>query len=81
MATPLTYLDPKTVTAKKQTEAPRSRSRTGYGPKEPTSWMLQFDGKPVWHRVYVMIYSNAGSAYVLKGGGKVFLGGYEPSES
>jgi hypothetical protein len=74
----LVYLDSARVTAKRQGTPPRSRSRTGYGPKEPTSWELQIDGKR-WHRVYVMIWSNSGSAYVLVKGVTHFLGSYDPS--
>jgi hypothetical protein len=73
-----TYLDSNRITGKRQTQAPLNRSRTGYGPKIPTSWLLQLDGKK-WYRVYVMIYSNSGSAYVVDRGQTLFLGPYEPS--
>ena len=73
-----TYLDAARITGKKQTDAPLSRSQTGYGSKEATSWLLQLDGKK-WYRVYVMIYSNSGSAYVIVNGKNLFLGSYEPS--
>lgn len=74
----ITYLDPARVTAKRQTEPPPNRSRTGYGSKIPSSWLLQLDGKH-WNRVYVICYSNAGSAYVLSRGVRLFLGGYDPA--
>lgn len=73
----IAYLDPARVTAKRQTEPPRNRSRSGYGSKIPSSWLLQLDGKR-WHRVYVVIWSNAGSPYVIVGGERLFLGSYEP---
>lgn len=47
----------------KQTDAPRSgQTRSGYGGRIPTSFMIQWRG--VWHRVYCMIYSNSGTLYV-----------------
>jgi hypothetical protein len=42
-----------------------SWTRTGYGKKIPTTRMLRFAGEKVWRRVYVMIWSNAGTAYVI----------------
>ena len=74
----MNYLDPARVTAKRQTTPPLHRSASGYGSKIPTSWMLQLDGKR-WHRVYVIQWSNAGSAYVLVGGTPAYLGGYDPA--
>lgn len=76
--TPITYLDPARVTSKKQTKAPHNRSRSGYGSKLPTSWMIQLDSKR-WRRVYVICFSNSGSAYIITKSGKLFLGSYEPS--
>ncbi len=63
-----TYLDSSRVTAVKETCIPASGvTRTGYGPKLATSSMLQLDGKR-WYRVYVMCWSNSGTAYVrIKG--------------
>jgi len=66
-----TYLDESRVTGAKRTPAPRRRSASGYGRKLPTSWMLEVDGR--WRRVYVMQWSNAGSAYVVVGGEELFL--------
>jgi hypothetical protein len=59
------------VTAAKVTDTPRHYSATGYGPKIPTSYMLQCWG--VWRRVYVVNYGNAGSAYVIRGGVSHYL--------
>ena len=63
-----TYLDSSRVTAVRETCIPCSgTTRTGYGPKLATGTMLQLDGKR-WHRVYVMQWSNSGTAYVrIKG--------------
>jgi hypothetical protein len=56
------------------TEAPRHSSATGYGAKIPTPYMLQtFGPRPVWRRVYVINYGNAGSSYVLQGGARHYL--------
>jgi hypothetical protein len=76
----ITYLDPSAVLAKRQTEAPPNRSRTGYGNKIPTSWELQLADKR-WRRVYVICYSNAGSAYIRTKNGSLFLGSYDPSQA
>ena len=73
----VTYLDPAHVVGKRQTKTPHNRSRSGYGSKLPTSWELQLQDKR-WRRVYVFQYSNAGSAYILVKGKKLFLGSYEP---
>ena len=35
---------------------------SGYGRRIPSRTMVQFNGK--WRRVYVCIYSNAGTAYI-----------------
>lgn len=75
---PPTYLDTARVTRARRTQRPLCTSRTGYGSKLPTSLMLQLDGKR-WHRVYVMQWSNAGTAYVLcKGERHLLATGYDP---
>lgn len=64
----LTYLDTSRITAVKETCVPCSGiTRTGYGPKLASPWMLQLDGKR-WHRVYTMCWSNCGTDYVRIGG-------------
>lgn len=73
---PITYLDVKQVINKRKTLAPHNRSRTGYGSKIPTQWLLQLSNKR-WHRVYVICYSNSGSAYIATKAGKLFLGSYD----
>ena len=55
------------------TEAPRSTSQTGYGPKIPTPYMFRISNR--WHRVYVANYGNAGSAYVTIKGQDHWLAG------
>lgn len=49
----------------------------GYGRKIATDWEVRVGGK--WHRVYVVQFSNAGSAYVVRGGRDLYLGSFEPS--
>ena len=71
------YLDPARITSKRQTTPPLHRSASGYGSKIPTQWLLQLDGKR-WHRVYVVQWSNSGSAYIVVRGERQFLGGYDP---
>ena len=47
----------------KVTECPRSNSRTGYGDKIPTQYLVFIAKK--WRRVYCRQYSNIGMLYVL----------------
>lgn len=74
----ITYLDASTVIAKRQTKTPHNRSRSGYGSKLPTSWQIQLQDKR-WRRVYVICFSNSGSAYICTKAGNLFLGSYDPS--
>lgn len=67
----ITWLDDEHVTEIRITEAPLHRSASGYGRKIPTQYMLKIAGR--WHRVYMMCYSNSGTAYVLKGGEELIL--------
>jgi hypothetical protein len=71
------YLDTSRITAKRQGAPPPNRSRSGYGSKIPSSWELCLDDKR-WRRVYVVCWSNSGSAYVLVNGKRLFLGSYDP---
>jgi hypothetical protein len=50
------------------------RTQSGYGRKIPTDWMVMWMQR--WRRVYVMQYSNAGSAYIIVGGDEVFVDVY-----
>ena len=68
----LTYTDPALVTDHKTTTAPLSgQTVSGYGGKVPTRHMVRYAGR--WHRVYVMVYGNSGSAYIVKGGETLHL--------
>ena len=67
----ITWLDDEQVTEVRITEAPHHYSATGYGRKIPTQYMLRITGR--WHRVYMMQYSNSGTAYVRKGGADLIL--------
>jgi hypothetical protein len=57
------YTNPALVTDHKQTGVPYRHTASGYGGKIPTRHMIRYAG--IWRRVYVMIYSNSGTAYVL----------------
>lgn len=73
----LSYLNPESIQAKKQTNTPiKGLYGTGYGSKVPTRWMLRVGN--VWRRVYMICYSNVGSAYVMVGKREQYLGTYEP---
>ena len=71
----ITYLDPKTVVAKRQTRTPLCPSTSGY---LPTSWQIKLQDRR-WRRVYIILWSNVGEAYILVKGERVFLGSYDPS--
>lgn len=75
MSDTITYLSDAAVTEVRITTTPHFRSASGYGRKIPTRFMLKIQSgrRQRWHRVYVMCYSNSGSAYVLKGGKEMFL--------
>ena len=52
-----------------------SYTASGYGKKIPTEHMVKLPGSDKWRRVYVAIYSNAGTAYVeVRGGWHVIEG-------
>ncbi len=78
-----TYLDPAQVIGKRLKPLTWNQEReaygTGYGPKMATSWELQLTDKR-WRRVYVMQWSNAGTAYVRVKGVPHLLGGYDPRD-
>lgn len=59
----------QTVKAEGVAEAPMphhkaglSYTRSGYGEKIPTVYMVKYDG--VWRRVYCAVFSNSGTTYV-----------------
>jgi hypothetical protein len=41
-----------------------SETASGYGGRLRSTKMLRINGEKVWRRVYVMCYSNSGTAYV-----------------
>ena len=55
----------------KETECPYSNSKTGYGDKIPTQYMVFVENK--WRRVYCRVYSNSGTLYVLIKGERVII--------
>lgn len=75
--TKIEYLDPTLVIDKRESKAPWNRSKTGYGNKIGTSWELKLKDQK-WRRVYIVQWSNAGSAYIVVAGKKLFLGSYDP---
>jgi len=79
MTPSIQYLNPADVIEKRQSEAPRNRRADGYGNKIATSWELRLKDKR-WRRVYVICWSNSGSAYVLVHGDLLFLGAYDPQD-
>lgn len=45
-----------------------SETASGYGGRLRSTRMIRITGERIWRRVYVMCYSNAGTAYVrIKG--------------
>jgi hypothetical protein len=48
-----------------------SQTSTGYGSKLTSTKMVRYNDR--WYRVYVMCYSNNGSAYIITKGNMLFL--------
>ena len=49
---------------------------SGYGRKLPSRWRVRYrhmDDSLRWHRVYVTLYSNAGTAWIGIGGKRLVL--------
>lgn len=68
----LTYTNPAEVTAvRADATYPRNPYAQGYGPKIPTPYWIHYLG--YWRRVYVMCWSNSGTAYVLVKGERHIL--------
>lgn len=62
--------------ARRDSTKPRNPYAYGYGPKVPTniSVRLTTDSPTArWRRVYMMVYANSGSPYVIVAGEDVFL--------
>lgn len=71
----VTYTNPTLVTDQRQTDQPSyGHNADGYGGKIPTRHMLRYAGR--WRRVYVMCYSNSGTAYVIVKGAVTVLDAY-----
>lgn len=51
----------------------RSFTASGYGRKIPTTRMVQLPGHPRWYRVYCIIFSNAGSTYIIRKGERIWV--------
>jgi len=67
MSEDLKYTNPALVTDRQQTAEPAyGRTASGYGGKIPTRHMIRYAGR--WRRVYAMLYSNSGTAYVVVNG-------------
>lgn len=49
----------------------KTYTRDGYGLKIPSRFMVKYQGK--WRRVYITQYSNAGSAWIIVNGNRVYL--------
>lgn len=54
-------------------QTPINRSRTGYGAKLPTQYMVHDCDTKRYHRVYAICYSNAASLYASIAGVRYFL--------
>lgn len=65
------WADNESITAVRITDTPRHSSATGYGRKIPTRYQLKYENR--WHRVYMMVYGNAGTAYILSRGDELVL--------
>lgn len=59
----------------KTTDTPNFGSITGYGPKQPTQFMVFWLGR--WRRVYCKIWSNVGSLYIIRKGVQIRVTDYE----
>lgn len=67
------YLDETAIIGAERRYVTANPYRSGYGRRIPTSLMIKLDNGR-WYRVYVVQYSNAGSAYIrTKHGGERFL--------
>lgn len=70
--TAVQYTDPTRVTdVRADATAPRNPYANGYGAKIPTSGWVRYGTR--WHRVYVMCWSNQGTAYILTGGQRLVV--------
>ena len=71
--TDVRYTDPALVTNVRATDTVPRKGQTvsGYGGQIPTSHLIEYGKR--WHRVYVMCWSNAATAYILVRGERLIL--------
>lgn len=69
----IVHADMSRITAvRSSTTAPRyGHTVSGYGGKIPTRHEVHYLGR--WRRVYVMLYGNSGSAFIVVGGIDTFI--------
>lgn len=66
------YTEDTLITDARITPAPRTgQTVSGYGRSIPTMYELRYEGR--WHRVYMMCYSNVGTAYIKHRGEDLVL--------
>jgi hypothetical protein len=83
MTTKISYLNdiaPYGYYVKREATAPRNNSRTGYGNKIPTSYLVNIQGEKRWRRVYAICWSNCASMYVHIKDERIFLSDIFESE-
>ena len=56
-----------------------SYTASGYGSRLPTEWMIRHEKK--LYRIYCVIYSNAGSIYVVIGKTRYYLSDFDIDRS
>lgn len=59
------FNDEEIILPTRQTKAPRHHSKTGYGSKIPTYYLVLPPWSKQWQRVYCACWSNAGTAYIF----------------
>jgi hypothetical protein len=69
----ITYTDPLVVLGVQYDKRAPSygRNADGYGRKIPTNKKVKYLGR--WRRVYVVCFSNSGSAYIVVRGKSLYL--------
>ena len=49
----------------------RTFTTSGYGSKIPSPYMVKKENR--WYRIYIVVWSNSGSAYIISKGKRLFL--------
>ena len=63
-------------------DAGLTQTASGYGSKLTHPMMVRLEGEKIWRRVYVVCWSNSGTAYVIiKGKPHYFSDGDLPEEN